>query len=171
MEGKIYIGEYESPDGRLGERAAIGLGLALAKKGFTVGRLKTGTPMRILRRSFDSSLTEEQEADEIMRPFSFSNAEIHRPYAKCYITHTNRETHNIIRENLHRAALFRAKSQEREPATAPPSKIRLKIPRTGPPPCLHRTGRLKHGRALYKRAFFLPSRRCAGQNDKNYSLL
>ena len=109
MEGKIYIGEYESPDGRLGERAAIGLGPALAKKGFTVGRLKTGTPMRILRRSFDSSLTEEQEADEIMRPFSFANAEIHRPYAKCYITHTNQETHNIIRENLHRAALFSGK--------------------------------------------------------------
>lgn len=109
LEGKIYIGEFESPDGRLGERAAVGLGKALAAKGFTVGRLKTGTPMRVLRSSVDFSLTEEQEADAVMRPFSFANAEIHRPYAKCYITHTNGNTHKIIAENLHRAPLFSGK--------------------------------------------------------------
>ncbi len=109
LEGRIYIGDFESPDGRLGERAAVGLGTALAKKGFTVGRLKTGTPMRLLRRSVDFSLTEEQEADTIMRPFSFANAEIHRPYANCYITYTNEQTHEVIRNNFGRAPLFSGK--------------------------------------------------------------
>ncbi len=109
LEGKIYIGEFESADGRLGERAAVGLGTALAAKGFTVGRLKTGTPMRVLRRTVNFSLTEEQEADAVMRPFSFAAAEIHRPYAKCYITHTNEKTHEIIRNNLGRAPLFSGK--------------------------------------------------------------
>lgn len=106
LEGRIYIGDFESEDGRLGERAAIGLGSALAKKGFTVGRLKTGTPMRVLRSSVDFSLTEEQTADSIMRPFSFENAEVHRPYAKCYITFTNEKTHEVIRNNFGLAPLF-----------------------------------------------------------------
>lgn len=109
LEGRIYIGDFESPDGRLGERAAVGLGTVLAAKGFTVGRLKTGTPMRLLRNSVDFSLTEEQEADTIMRPFSFANAEIHRPYAKCYITYTNERTHEVIRNNFGRAPLFSGK--------------------------------------------------------------
>lgn len=109
LEGKIYIGEYESADGRLGERAAVGLGTALEKKGFTVGRLKTGTPMRLLRSSVDFSCTEEQEADAVMRPFSFANAEIHRPYAKCYITYTNEDTHEIIKNNFALAPLFSGK--------------------------------------------------------------
>ena len=51
MEGKIYIGEFEAEEGRLGEKAAIGLGSALARKGFTMSRLKTGTPCRVLRKS------------------------------------------------------------------------------------------------------------------------
>lgn len=109
LEGKIYIGEYEAADGRLGERAAVGLGAALAQKGFTMGRLKTGTPMRLLQSSVDFSLTEEQEADEVMRPFSFANAEIHRPYAKCYITYTNEAAHEIIKNNFASAPLFSGK--------------------------------------------------------------
>lgn len=109
LEGKIYIGEYESPDGRLGERAAVGLGTALVRKGFEAARLKTGTPMRVLRNSVDFSFMEEQEADKIMRPFSFSNAEIHRPYAKCYVTHTNGKTHEVIRSGFDRSPLFSGK--------------------------------------------------------------
>lgn len=109
LEGRIYIGEYDSPDGRLGERAAVGLGSNLSQKGFTMGRLKTGTPMRLLRSSVDFSLTEKQESDEIMRPFSFSNAEIHRPYAECYITYTNEQTHEIIKNNFGFAPLFSGK--------------------------------------------------------------
>ncbi|CEM62810.1 tRNA uridine-5-carboxymethylaminomethyl(34) synthesis enzyme MnmG [Treponema phagedenis] len=111
MEGKIYIGEYEAAEGRLGEKAAIGLGSALAQKGFTLGRLKTGTPCRVLRKSVDLSKMEIQEADAIMRPFSFAAAEVHRPQATCYIAYTNEHTHRIIRENFHRSPLFSGKIQ------------------------------------------------------------
>lgn len=109
MEGKIYIGEYESNDGRLGERAAVGLGQNLAKKGFQTARLKTGTPMRILRSSVDFSKMEEQEADKIMKPFSFQTMEVMRPYAACYVTHTNEKTHEIIRAAFDRSPLFSGK--------------------------------------------------------------
>ena len=109
MEGAIYIGEYSSPDGRLGERAAIGLGVALMKKGFKASRLKTGTPMRVLRSSVDFSCMEEQVADSIMKPFSFENVKIDRPYASCYVTHTNEETHKIIRSAFDRSPLFSGK--------------------------------------------------------------
>ena len=109
MEGKIYIGEYESNDGRLGERAALGLGQNLSKKGFETARLKTGTPMRVLRSSIDFSKMEEQEADEIMKPFSFQSMEVMRPYAACYVTHTNEKTHEIIRAAFDRSPLFSGK--------------------------------------------------------------
>ena len=109
MEGMIYIGEYSSPDGRLGERAAVGLGQALASLGFKASRLKTGTPMRILRSSVDFSYMEEQLADEVMKPFSFERDEVNRPYAACYVTHTNEETHKIIRAAFDRSPLFSGK--------------------------------------------------------------
>jgi len=109
MEGKIYIGEYEADEGRLGEKAAAGLGTALARKGFTMSRLKTGTPCRVLRKSVDLSGLEIQEADSVMRPFSFDTAEIFRPSAVCYVCYTNEHTHEVIRQNLHRSPLFSGK--------------------------------------------------------------
>ena len=109
MEGKIYIGEFEAEEGRLGEKAAIGLGTALARKGFTMSRLKTGTPCRVLRKSVDLSVLEIQEADAVMRPFSFDTAEIFRPSAVCYVCYTNEQTHEVIRQNFHRSPLFSGK--------------------------------------------------------------
>ena len=109
MEGKIYIGEFEAEEGRLGEKAAIGLGTALARKGFTMSRLKTGTPCRVLKKSVDLSTMEIQEADAVMRPFSFDTAEIFRPSAVCYVSYTNEHTHEVIRQNFHRSPLFSGK--------------------------------------------------------------
>lgn len=106
LEGRIYIGEYQSPDGRLSERAALGLGTALARKGFKMLRLKTGTPCRVLRSSIDFSQMQLQEADKIMKPFSFDGGEITRPQLDCYITYTNEKTHTIIRENIARSPLY-----------------------------------------------------------------
>ena len=111
LDGKIYIGEYEAQEGRLGEHAALGLAAALQQKGFAITRLKTGTPCRVLQKSVDLTVFEEQEADAIMRPFSFDNAEIFRPAAKCYVTYTNERTHEIIRQNFHRSPLFSGKIQ------------------------------------------------------------
>ena len=106
LEGRIYIGEYTSQDGRLSERAAIGLGTALQNKGFRMLRLKTGTPSRVLRSSIDFSELQIQEAEPVMQPFSFDAAPVNRPYIPCYVTYTNENTHRIIRENISRSPLY-----------------------------------------------------------------
>ncbi|MFA5448408.1 MAG: tRNA uridine-5-carboxymethylaminomethyl(34) synthesis enzyme MnmG [Sphaerochaeta sp.] len=109
MEGKIFIGEWETSSGRLGEPAAIGLGSALRAKGFPVGRMKTGTPARIRRSSIDFSKLEEQPGDPVMLPFSFDRTAVDRPSLPCYITWTNERTHKIIGENMARSPLYGGK--------------------------------------------------------------
>lgn len=109
MEGKIFIGEWETSAGRLGEAAAIGLGTALRGKGFPVGRMKTGTPARVRRSSIDFSKMERQEGDEAMLPFSFDYPTVDRPSLDCYITWTGEETHRIIRANMDRSPLYGGK--------------------------------------------------------------
>lgn len=109
MEAKIFIGDYEAESGRLGEPAAKGLGHWLREFGFTVGRLKTGTPARISRRTVDFSETERQESDVSMQPFSFAYDTVSRPTVDCFVTYTNDETHRIISENMHRSPLYGGK--------------------------------------------------------------
>jgi len=109
MEGKIFIGEYDAPQGRLGEEAALGLGASLRRLGFPLGRLKTGTPARIAGSSIDFSKMEKQDGEE-MKPFSFdSNKIIDRPSLPCWITYTTEKTHEIIMENIHRSPLYGGK--------------------------------------------------------------
>ncbi|MBN2534449.1 MAG: tRNA uridine-5-carboxymethylaminomethyl(34) synthesis enzyme MnmG [Spirochaetales bacterium] len=109
MEAQIFIGEFTASSGRLGEPAAIGLGESLRRIGFDVGRLKTGTPARVLRSSLDFSRMKEQPGEPLMLPFSFSSQNIHRPSVSCYITWTVPETHRIIRENIHLSPLYGGK--------------------------------------------------------------
>lgn len=111
MDGKIFIGEYEAPHGRLGEEAAVGLGAALRRMGFTVGRLKTGTPPRILANSVDYSVLERQDGDVVARPFSFAAETIDRPMVPCWLSFTNAETHKIIQENIEKSPLYSGKIQ------------------------------------------------------------
>jgi tRNA uridine 5-carboxymethylaminomethyl modification enzyme len=106
MEGKIFIGAFESPSGRLGEPAAVGLGTALRAKGFAVGRMKTGTPARVRSSSIDYSRMEKQPGDSVMQPFSFLPQPAERPSLPCWITYTNERTHEIIRGNLGSSPLF-----------------------------------------------------------------
>ena len=106
MDGKIFIGEYQASSGRLGEPAAVGLGDSLRRLGFSLGRMKTGTPARVAASSLNYDLMEKQPGDEIMLPFSFSNKEISRPSLPCYITFTNEKTHSIIDVNMHRSPLY-----------------------------------------------------------------
>ena len=109
LEGKIFIGEYDAPQGRLGEEASFGLGPNLRRLGFRVGRLKTGTPARVAGNSIDYSAMEKQEGEEC-EPFSFENEHfVKLPQLPCWITFTGAETHNIIRENIHRSPLYGGK--------------------------------------------------------------
>ncbi len=119
MEGKIFIGEYEASAGRLGEPAALGLGPALRAKGFTVGRLKTGTPARVRQSSLDFSVMSQQPGDDSMMPFSFDYDTVERPSVECQVTYTNAETHRIIRENIHRSPLYGGKIVGQGPRYCP----------------------------------------------------
>lgn len=108
MEGKIHIGEYSSLNGRIGELSALGLSSNLSRLGLKIGRLKTGTPARIAKKSLDFKKMEMQIGDPIMFPFSnFNNEKINRPNIPCYVTYTNNETHQIIRDNFNRSPLFK----------------------------------------------------------------
>ena len=114
MEGKIFIGEYEAAEGRLGEAAAAGLGTALRRLGFPVGRLKTGTPARLASATIDYARMERQDG-EARQSFSFDRGfDTYRdcpplPDAPCHITHTTAETHRVIRKNIHRSPLYSGK--------------------------------------------------------------
>jgi tRNA uridine 5-carboxymethylaminomethyl modification enzyme len=118
MEGRIFIGKYDSPCGRLGEVAAIGLGTNLRKHGFEMGRMKTGTPARVKQSSIDFSELEVQPGDKQM-PFSFDIEEIDRPDLPCHITFTNADTHKIIRENIHQSPLYGGKITGKGPRYCP----------------------------------------------------
>ncbi len=109
MDGRIFIGEYDASNGRLDEPAAIGLGDALRKKGFPLGRMKTGTPARVRSSSLDFSRMEMQDGDSVLMPFSFDYDTIERPKVPCHITWTNAETHKIIEKNIHRSPLYGGK--------------------------------------------------------------
>ena len=119
MDGRIFIGEYDHSAGRLGEEAAIGLGDALRKKGFNVGRLKTGTPARIKASSLHYDEMERQDGAEEVVPFSFMHETIDRPSIPCWITYTNEKTHGIIRANMHRSPLYGGKIVGKGPRYCP----------------------------------------------------
>lgn len=109
LGGRIFIGEYDAPCGRLGETGAFGLTHSLNRLGFTTGRLKTGTPPRILRHTVDLSEAELQEGDQEIIPFSFETEKIDRPMVPCHLVYTNEETHKIIRQNIGRSPLYSGK--------------------------------------------------------------
>lgn len=119
MEGRIFIGEYDARYGRLDEPAAIGLGTNLRRLGFEVGRLKTGTPARVRRSSLDLDAMEKQDADPVPLPFSFSDTKIDRPMVPCYITWTNDQVHEIIRQNISRSPLYGGKIVGKGPRYCP----------------------------------------------------
>lgn len=119
LEGKIFIGEYETSSGRLGEQAAVGLGTALRRMGFSVGRLKTGTPPRVLRKSVDFSGLERQDGDADINPFSFAVDSLQREQISCWLTYTNAETHRIIRDNIGRSPLYSGKIEGIGPRYCP----------------------------------------------------
>ncbi|MBI4403496.1 MAG: tRNA uridine-5-carboxymethylaminomethyl(34) synthesis enzyme MnmG [Deltaproteobacteria bacterium] len=106
MQGLMHCGEIKSAGGRFGEKASLGLSDCLRKQGFSLLRLKTGTPPRLIRSSIDFAQMEEQTGDRNPRKFSVWNTRIVLPQVSCFLTHTNQQTHKIIRDNLHRSPLF-----------------------------------------------------------------
>ncbi len=106
MRGLIHIGLNNYSGGRAGELASEGLSEALSGLGLRVGRLKTGTPARLAARSIDFSKLERQPGDKKIKPFSFMTERIERQQIDCFISSTNERTHQIIRDNIDKSALF-----------------------------------------------------------------
>lgn len=119
LRGLLHIGEKQYSGGRAGDQSAMGLSPTLEKLGFKLGRLKTGTPPRVNRRSIDYSLTEEQPGDERVR-FSYDDEGIKRlPQISCHITYTTLETKKIILDNLHRSPMYSGTIQSIGPRYCP----------------------------------------------------
>ncbi len=106
LSGLIHIGEKKIPAGRVGEQPSLGLSATLRHCGFNLGRLKTGTPPRLSGRTIDWASLEAQPGDNPPTPFSYLTEKVRVPQIHCHITHTSAATHDIIRENLHRAPMY-----------------------------------------------------------------
>jgi tRNA uridine 5-carboxymethylaminomethyl modification enzyme len=121
LNGLIHCGEQQYPAGRSGEPAAILLGEALKKLGLRGCRLKTGTPPRLDGRTIDWSRFTEQPGDADPTPFSFRTKRVahHDSQVPCYIAWTTRETHRIIRENVHRSPMYSGQIQSIGPRYCP----------------------------------------------------
>ncbi len=107
LGGRIWVGNKSMPAGRAGEFAAEGLTETLNRLGFETGRLKTGTPARVDRRSIHFDTLEPQPSDPEIRWFSFDpKVWVERASMNCYLTRTTAETHRIIQENLHLSPVY-----------------------------------------------------------------
>jgi tRNA uridine 5-carboxymethylaminomethyl modification enzyme len=107
LNGVIHIGENKFPAGRLGEFPAIGLTENLRDLGFDIGRLKTGTVARVNAKEIDFSKCIEQKSSVEPLVFSYFSKTVKRTdLVSCWVTHTTQKTHEIIRNNFHRAPLF-----------------------------------------------------------------
>jgi tRNA uridine 5-carboxymethylaminomethyl modification enzyme len=119
LNGLIHIGEKQFTAGRNGEPASITLGNCIRSIGFEWGRLKTGTPPRLDRRTIDFSAFEQQHGDSEPTPFSFRTTRALANRICCYITHTDERIHSIIRSNMHRSPLYSGQIQGIGPRYCP----------------------------------------------------
>ena len=119
LNGLIHIGEKQFTAGRSGEPSSVSLANCIRELGFDWGRLKTGTPPRLDRRTIDFSVFEAQEGDPRPTPFSLRTRQELRNSVRCYITQTSERIHNIIRQNMSRSPLYSGQIQGIGPRYCP----------------------------------------------------
>ena len=119
LNGLIHVGENRYSAGRSGESPSIPLAQSVKDVGFTWGRLKTGTPPRLDGRTIDFGRLEEQKGDIHPTPFSFRTLGITRPQVSCFITYTDDNVHQIVRENMARSPLYSGQIQGIGPRYCP----------------------------------------------------
>lgn len=129
LRGLIHLGEKNWPAGRVGEAPAMGLSSSFERAGFTLGRLKTGTPPRLDGTTIDWSAVEMQPGDEPPEPFSVMTERITTPQIQCGITRTTATTHEVIRANVHRSPMYSGQIKSSGPRYCP--SIEDKIVRFG----------------------------------------
>ncbi|WP_092908862.1 tRNA uridine-5-carboxymethylaminomethyl(34) synthesis enzyme MnmG [Algoriella xinjiangensis] len=119
LNGLIHIGEKQFGGGRMGEGAAFGITEQLVDLGFEAGRMKTGTPPRVDGRSIDYSKMIEQPGDENPSKFSYTNTPKLTKQRSCWITYTNQEVHDLLREGFDRSPMFNGTIQSTGPRYCP----------------------------------------------------
>ena len=129
LRGLIHLGEKNWPAGRVGEAPAMGLSASFERAGFTLGRLKTGTPPRLDGTTIDWSAVEMQPGDDPPEPFSVMTDRITTPQIQCGITRTTPTTHEVIRANVHRSPMYSGQIKSSGPRYCP--SIEDKIVRFG----------------------------------------
>src|SRR5271169_2856075 len=129
LRGLIHLGEKNWPAGRVGEAPAMGVSASFERAGFTLGRLKTGTPPRLDGTTIDWSAVEMQPGDDPPEPFSALTDRITTPQIQCGITRTTRATHEVIRSNVHRSPMYSGQIKSSGPRYCP--SIEDKIVRFG----------------------------------------
>jgi tRNA uridine 5-carboxymethylaminomethyl modification enzyme len=129
LRGLIHLGEKNWPAGRVGEAPAMGLSASFERAGFTLGRLKTGTPPRLDGATIDWSAVEMQPGDDPPEPFSVMTDRITTPQIQCGITRTTPATHEVIRANVHRSPMYSGQIKSSGPRYCP--SIEDKIVRFG----------------------------------------
>lgn len=129
LRGLIHLGERSWPAGRIDEAPSLGLSKAFERAGFTLGRLKTGTPPRLDGATIDWSAVEMQPGDDPPEPFSVLTQRITTPQIECGITRTTPATHAVIRANVLRSPMYSGQIQSSGPRYCP--SIEDKIVRFG----------------------------------------
>lgn len=129
LRGLIHLGERNWPAGRVDEAPAMGLSKSFERAGFTLGRLKTGTPPRLDGSTIDWSAVEMQPGDDPPEPFSVMTDKITTPQIQCGITRTTAATHDVIRANVHRSPMYSGQIKSSGPRYCP--SIEDKIVRFG----------------------------------------
>ncbi|HEY4134761.1 MAG TPA: tRNA uridine-5-carboxymethylaminomethyl(34) synthesis enzyme MnmG [Alphaproteobacteria bacterium] len=119
LRGLIHMGETQIPAGRVGEAPSLGLSVTLERAGFTLGRLKTGTPPRLDGRTIDYAGLDAQAGDDPAVPFSTLTAAITTPQVACHVTGTTEASHALIRANLHRAPMYSGQISSTGPRYCP----------------------------------------------------
>jgi tRNA uridine 5-carboxymethylaminomethyl modification enzyme len=119
LRGLMHIGEQQTVGGRVGEGSADSLSGSISALGLRMGRMKTGTPPRLVLSSIDFSKTIEQPGENPIKPFSFRTGSINRKQISCWITSTNEKTHDVIRANLDRSPMFNGQIESGGPRYCP----------------------------------------------------
>ncbi len=119
LQAIMHTGEAKTAGGRAGEGTSSGISGALQRLGIEIDRFKTGTPPRLNAKTIDYQAVEEQPGDETPQPFSFLTDSLQLEQRSCYITYTNSQVHDLIRENLHRAPMYSGQINSRGPRYCP----------------------------------------------------
>ncbi|MBC6700042.1 tRNA uridine-5-carboxymethylaminomethyl(34) synthesis enzyme MnmG [Hymenobacter puniceus] len=119
LNGLIHIGEKQFGGGRAAEKGSTGITEQLLELGFEAGRMKTGTPPRVDGRSLDYSKMEEQAGDEVPSKFSYLDTPALRNQRPCYITYTNSEVHEILKEGFEKSPMFQGRIKGLGPRYCP----------------------------------------------------